>query len=132
EDDTLGVFDTVLGYRRRWYGRADRFLRIPADTRGGGLLNLGMRTESPLGPGTLFTEWHYFQIPETDLDGSSGPAGAELDVRYYCELSERIGLELAYLTFARLGDYRDRPGTSISRDVRLKHYVYAQLDVRFF
>lgn len=124
EDDRVGVFDTVLGYRRRLYGRIDRFIRIPDDTRRGGLVDAGVRTESPAFGGHIFTEWHYFQIPTTDLDGNSGPAGAELDLRYVYPLYDVLVLEVAYFTFARLGDYRR------DRNVKLKHYGYVMLDLQ--
>lgn len=124
QDDTVGVFDTVLGYRRRNYGRIDRFIRMPRDTRLGGLIDSGVRTSSPVLGGRFLTEWHFFAIPETDLDGRSGPAGAELDLRYVWPVFSHVDLELAYFTFARLSDYRR------DRNVKLKHYGYVMLDVQ--
>ncbi|MEO0814577.1 MAG: hypothetical protein AAFY60_17080, partial [Myxococcota bacterium] len=130
-DSTVGVFDTVFGYRRRWYGRIDRFIRMPRDTLNGGLVNAGVRTRSPLGGGQFFTEWHYFHIPRTDLVGDQGAAGVELDLRWVYPIREFLKLELAYFTFSRLGDFRDLPGTNVGREVNLKHYGYAQLDLEF-
>lgn len=133
DDDNLGAFDTVVGYRRRFYGRADRFIRIPRQTSNGGLIDVALMNEGKLGPGTLFLEGHGFAFPEENLSGQSGVVGVEGDARYRVELVDGLTLELAYSYFRHVGDFKKAPSETADLVTRKKlatHYGYVQLDLQ--
>ncbi len=123
-DDDLRTFDTVVGYRRRWYGRSDRFLLIPRDTGHGGLVDLALHNKSKLGPGTAFFEYHYFLLPEENLSGAQGSVGTEVDLRYKFPVWDKVDLEVGSFWFFNLGDFADL------EDDGVHDYHYVQLDLQ--
>lgn len=130
-DDEYHTFSRILGYGRRLYGRADRFINIPLDTGNGGLLDLSLKNTAKVGPGALFVEYHYFLLPEDNLDGDGGQVGTEVDLRYSVRLYDKIGMTVASNWFIPLGDFRDErvDGTIVETD-DVFNYHYVTLDLQ--
>jgi len=123
-DDDLHTFDTIVGYRRRFYGRSDRFIFIPRDTGQGGLVDLAVLNKSKVGPGTIFFEGHYFLLPEENLSGAQGSVGTEVDFRYKFPLWDKVDLEVGSFWFFNIGDFADL------EDDDVHDYHYVQLDLQ--
>jgi hypothetical protein len=106
-DAESGTFDTLFATNHDFYGAMDRFLAIPADTAGGGLIDVALENEGRLGPGTLEVHLHQFFLAAEDQNGNSGVIGSEVDLAYSVQVHDKLDVVLGASGFIDEGDFRD-------------------------
>jgi hypothetical protein len=125
-DDRVKVFDALYGARNRYYGRADYFVNIPANTGGLGLqdgaLKLSYRPTPPL---ALNLDLHLFRTAQMG-DLSSPRLGEEVDAWASYRFRQHLTLQAGFsLTWA---------GPAMKELERLDgrgEFVYVMTSLRF-
>lgn len=117
-DAHVRTFDTLFATNHRYYGEADFFLNLPADTAQRGLLDaglvLGVRTEDDLFAQVAL---HVFQTMASQGGGSS--YGQELDLTAGAKLNDHLSFDLDYSVFL--------PGDAFAADGDVEHFFYTTL-----
>lgn len=116
------TFDTLFATNHKFYGEADFFLNIPADTAKRGLLDAGAMLGAKLGEdGFVQLAFHVFQA----MAGQGGPTsfGQELDLTCGMKVNPHLTLDLNYSLFL--------PGAALASDGDPEHFVYSTASASF-
>lgn len=121
-DSTSKTFDTLFATNHKFYGEADFFVNIAADTANRGLLDAGAVLGAKLGEdATAQLAFHVFQA----MASQGGPSsfGQELDLTLGWKPNAHLSLDLNYSLFF--------PGDGLRVDGELEHFVYTTAAASF-
>jgi len=116
------VFDTLFATNHKFYGEADFFLNIEADTAKRGLLDAGALLGLKLGDdGFAQLAFHIFQT----MAGQGGPTsfGQEVDATFGVKMNPHLTLDLNYSVFI--------PGAAFKADGDPEHFIYSTASASF-
>ncbi len=102
-NDKINSFHTLFATNHKFYGFMDYFLNIPADTKGGGLLDAYAKLGNTLGnKSSLSTHLHYFllanqvQDPDNPTNALDQGLGVELDLVYTLTINPEVQLKIGW------------------------------------
>ncbi len=104
-DGRTQSFDTPFATNHKFYGYMDRFLNLPAQTAGGGLVDIALKQTGQVGPGTLHAAAHLFTLAQTDIQGRSGVRAFEVDLVYTMPISKGFKVQAGEGLFVDQGDF---------------------------
>lgn len=116
------TFDTLFATNHRFYGEADIFLNIPANTGKRGLLDVGATLGMKLGKSAnVSLAFHHFQV----MNARGGPStfGQELDLLFGWKVNPHFTLDLNYSLIL--------PGEALRPDGDIEHFIYATAHAQF-
>ena len=116
------TFDTLFATNHKFYGEADFFLNIPADTAKRGLLDVGAMLGTKLGEDAFAQlAFHVFQA----MAGQGGATsfGQEIDLTCGMKLNPHLTLDLNYSVFI--------PGAALAADGKAEHFIYSTASASF-
>jgi hypothetical protein len=125
-DGEVRVFSTVFGARNRFYGRADYFTDIPAQTGGLGLRDAALKLSlRPVDPLTLNLDLHAFRSA-SDGDVSSRRFGEEIDAWARMLFRRHLVLQAGY-SWTRAGPLMEQLGLLEGTG----NFAYAMTSLKF-
>lgn len=116
------TFDTLFATNHRYYGEADIFLNIPANTGKRGLLDVGATLGLKLADNaTAQVAYHYFGA--MDSQGGESAFGQEVDVTFGWKVNPHLTLDLNYSLVL--------PGELLAADGDAEHFIYSTAHAQF-
>ncbi len=116
------TFDTLFATNHRFYGEADIFLNIPANTGKRGLLDVGAVLGFKVGDdASIELAFHHFQT----MNNQGGPSGygQEVDLTARWKVNPHLSLDANYSLIL--------PGDALRPDGDPEHFVYTTAHAQF-
>lgn len=118
-----GTFDTLFATNHKFYGEADFFIAIPAQTGFLGLIDVGGRLAvTPHATLSALVDFHHFRA----ADEPDRVFGHEIDVKLTWKPWAPLSIQPLYAVFLP-----DEPATFAGSDPVVEHTFYLTTDLRF-
>jgi len=122
DDGDETTFDTLFATNHRFYGEADLFLNIPANTNERGLLDVGAVLGFKVGAdASVDLAYHHFQTMNNR--GGSSSFGQEVDLTLRWKVNPHLTLDANYSLIL--------PGEALRPDGDPEHFVYSTAHAQF-